>query len=220
MKGLFIEDILKRMMHVADCRNQAELASVLGVKRAAVTDAKRRGAVPADWYLRLCRLYGANPVWVETGLGSELLGDPEGEEAPAGFVLLPAAPATPRLEPQGLAGGAEEGRLAFSRDWLGEVARGAPEELRLLAVAGDAMAPTLRDGDTVLVDQGQREIVYGKIYALAMDDAVVVKRLDKKPGMLVLVSDNHAYPPLEIDMREAAEVRVLGRVVWLCRENP
>lgn len=77
MKGLHVEDILRRMMHVSKSRNQADLASTLGVQRAAVTDAKRRGAVPPDWYMRLCRLYGANPVWLETGLGAESLGDPE-----------------------------------------------------------------------------------------------------------------------------------------------
>ncbi|WP_455552638.1 S24 family peptidase [Desulfovibrio sp.] len=55
-----------------------------------------------------------------------------------------------------------------------------------------------------------------------MDDSILVKRLDKQPGKLVLVSDNReAYPPLELDMTDEAvceSVRIIGRVLWWCRE--
>ncbi len=227
MKGLHVEDILRRMMHVSGSRNQADLAATLGVQRAAVTDAKRRGAVPPDWYMRLCRLYGANPVWLETGLGAERLGDPEagpGED----FVLVAEAAQPPRVGPGGFlaASGDEDGdggegrRHAVRRDLLARAARGAPEDLLFLPVAGDAMEPTLRDGDLALVDQAQREPVYGKIHALAVDGRVLVRRLDARPGRLVIVSDNRGYPPLETPLAEAAAVRILGRVIWIGRENP
>lgn len=223
MKGLHIEDILRRMMHVSGSRNQADLAATLGVQRAAVTDAKRRGAVPPDWYMRLCRLYGANPVWLETGLGAERIADPEAGPGDA-FALVACAGESPRLEPGGILANAEddeiEKRHAFRRDLLARVARGAPDDLALITVSGEAMTPTLRDGDLALVDQAQREPVYGKIHALAVDGRVLVRRLDGRPGRLVIVSDNRAYPPLELSPAEARAVRVLGRVVWIGRENP
>ena len=81
------------------------------------------------------------------------------------------------------------------------------------------MEPTLRDGDSVLVDQSQRDVVYGKIYVVGIDDGVVVKRLDKRPGKLVLLSDNRGdYPPYEIQLNDAVDVRVIGRVIWMARE--
>lgn len=223
MKGLHIEDILRRMMHVSGSRNQADLAATLGVQRAAVTDAKRRGAVPPDWYMRLCRLHGANPVWLETGLGGERIADPEAGPGDA-FALVACAGESPRLGPGGILVNAEddeiEKRHAFRRDLLARVARGEPDDLALVTVAGEAMTPTLRDGDLALVDQAQREPVYGKIHALAVDGRVLVRRLDGRPGRLVIVSDNRAYPPLELSPAEARAVRVLGRVVWIGRENP
>jgi len=222
MKGLHVEDILRRMMHVSQSRNQADLAGTLGVQRAAVTDAKRRGAVPPDWYMRLCRLYGANPVWLETGLGAERLGDPEAGPGEA-YAFVAWGGELPRLGPGGILPVEEEGEErghAFRRDWLARVARGTPEDLVLLAVSGEAMAPTLRDGDLALVDQSQREPVMGRIHALAVDARILLRRLDARPGKLVIVSDNRDYPALELSPAEARSVRILGRVVWIGRENP
>ena len=91
--------------------------------------------------------------------------------------------------------------------------------MRLMRVSGDSMEPTLRDEDVVLIDLSQTEIYTGKIYAVGIDEEIVVKRLDKKPGQLVLVSDNRQfYPALEVTMDEGASVRVLGRVIWMARE--
>ena len=45
-----------------------------------------------------------------------------------------------------------------------------------------------------------------------MGDALHVKRVQRsRPGQLMLVSANTAYPPLEVP---AEEVEVIGRVVW------
>lgn len=254
MKGLHIEDILRRMMHVSQSRNQADLAATLGVQRAAVTDAKRRGAVPPDWYMRLCRMYGANPVWLETGLGADRLADPEpgpGE----GFVRVPLAEDPPRLGPDGLlcvrgepdgpgglqdldsdmalgpdlgpgqdeasaAGGVPRAeRHAFSREFLARAARGSLDDLTLLPMAGNAMEPTLRDGDLLLIDQSQRAAVCGKVFALAIDGRVLVRRLDARPGSLLVVADNRDYPLIKIPPAQMHTLRIVGRAVWLGRES-
>ena len=92
----------------------------------------------------------------------------------------------------------------------------------LMSVSGDSMSPTISNGDMVLVNQGQKDVIAGAIYAVGVDDSILVKRLDKQPGKLVLVSDNReAYPPLELDMTDEAvceSVRIIGRVLWWCRE--
>lgn len=226
LKGMEPDDVLKRMMFAVGAESQSELAGVLGVRRAAVTDAKRRGRLPAEWFLRLCRQRQINPVWLETGLGPQRLADPVVRAEPGApcepdeFAYVPKVAAVPRMGPEGLETGEEvQSYYAFRRDWLSRIGRGTPKDLRLMTVAGDSMEPTLHDSDVVLVDQKQREIVFGKIYVVGIDDGIVVKRLDKKPGKLVLVSDNrHTYPPLEIDLNHADNVRVIGRVVWMSRE--
>jgi phage repressor protein C with HTH and peptisase S24 domain len=91
--------------------------------------------------------------------------------------------------------------------------------MRLMRVTGESMSPTLEDEDIVLVDLSQNDIRVGKIYAVRMDDEIVVKRLERKPGKLVLVSDNRRfYEPQEIPLGDQSNVEVLGRVVWMSRE--
>ncbi len=56
----------------------------------------------------------------------------------------------------------------------------------------------------------------GMTKAVGIDDTIMVKRLEKRPGQLTLISDNRVYEKVLIDSA-AASVRILGRVVWLQR---
>jgi phage repressor protein C with HTH and peptisase S24 domain len=102
------------------------------------------------------------------------------------------------------------GAFRFSARWL----RGQgldPAMLSAIAVTGDSMAPTLRDGDEILVDRTPRKLTDG-IHVVRVEDSLLVKRLDTgRPGTIALVSDNPAYRPLELS---PADVIVVGRVVW------
>lgn len=102
------------------------------------------------------------------------------------------------------------GAFRFSARWL----RGQgldPAMLSAIAVAGDSMEPTLRDGDEILVDRTPGAPRDG-IHVVRSGDALLVKRIDtSRPGRIVLVSDNPAYREIELDPGEA---HVIGRVVW------
>ena len=102
------------------------------------------------------------------------------------------------------------GAFRFSRQWLREHGLD-PGKLSAIAVEGDSMEPLLRDGDEILVDRTPRSPQDG-VHVIRVDGAVLVKRLQRaRPGVLVLRSDNLAYPPVEHDQRD---VEVIGRVVW------
>ena len=101
------------------------------------------------------------------------------------------------------------GHMQFAPRWLRRNDLD-PAMLSVIEVEGDSMDPTLRDGDEILVDRTPRPLRAG-IHVLRLDDALLVKRLEPAGERLRLISDNHAYPPLE---REAGEVEVIGRVVW------
>lgn len=102
------------------------------------------------------------------------------------------------------------GALRFAAAWL----RGQgfdPAMLSAIAVTGDSMEPTLRDGDEILVDRTPRGLRDG-IHVVRVDDSLLVKRIDtSRAGLVTLVSDNPAYRPVE---RPLADVHVVGRVVW------
>lgn len=102
------------------------------------------------------------------------------------------------------------GAFRFSRHWLRDHGFD-PLMLSSIAVSGDSMEPTLRDGDEILVDRAPCSMRDG-IHVVRLDDALLVKRIDTgRPGCIVLISDNRVYEPVEVPL---AEVAVIGRVVW------
>lgn len=231
VKGFTADAVLSRIMTATGIRSQSELARVLGIGRQAVTDAKKRSHIPADWYLYLCRKFGLNPQWLESGMGPMYIAGQAGpSDASASKELqVPGSNPeefsyVPKVRARLSAGGgslvvdeAIDSYYAFRHAWLRR--KGQISQMRLMRVSGDSMEPILRDEDVVLIDLSQTEIYTGKIYAVGIDEEIVVKRLDKKPGKLVLVSDNRQfYPPLEVELDESSNVRVLGRVIWMGRE--
>lgn len=71
-----METPMDRIFKAAGCRTQTELAELLGIRQSSISDAKRRGSVPAEWLLTLLRIRGINPEWVLSGSGPrELLAD-------------------------------------------------------------------------------------------------------------------------------------------------
>lgn len=108
------------------------------------------------------------------------------------------------------------GYYAFRSDFLRR--KGAADSMVLFQVAGHSMSPLLENGDTVMVDQSQNEVISGHIYALGIEDTVVVKRIEIEPGAMVLKSENPEYDTHRIPLHENANLRVIGRVVWSARE--
>ena len=205
----------RRLSEASDIRSQQDLARALGVNRSAVTQAKRRGLAPEKWVLRLAHDLGLSPEWLAEGRGFARAAAPR--HPAEHFFQVPKVAA--RLS----AGGGSfevEARVrdyyAFQRDWLAR--KGTPERMVLMDVCGNSMEPELKEGDTVLVDQGQSAVMAGSIYAVGVEDTVMVKRLEKRPGALVLVSDNPDYDPIQLRGDELANVRLIGKVVWIGRE--
>ncbi len=138
---------------------------------------------------------------------------------PDTFALIPVYDARASAGPGSLGTDEAVSRLAFRADWLRLVSRAAIEDLAVLRVDGDSMEPTLRHGDTVLLDLTQRNVVGREgIYVIRIDEWLQVKRVAANPvdRTLTLASDNVAYPAFP-GIRPA-EVDVIGRVIWLGRQ--
>lgn len=151
------------------------------------------------------------------GVDEEVLGGSGFKERGASLVMVP------RLAVQASAGPGSEvdgefqiGSYRFDAGWLRDLCRAKPEALSIIRVSGDSMAPTLIDGDDVLVDRSAA--LRDGIYVLRRDDTLMVKRLAMAPTSrtLTISSDNSAYPTwsdVTVD-----SVAVIGRVVWTSRK--
>ena len=98
----------------------------------------------------------------------------------------------------------------FSRRWLAE--QGLERaQLSAITVEGDSMEPLLNNGDEILVDCSPKPFRDG-IHVVRLGDTLMVKRVASAgPGRVALLSQNMAYPPVEV---AADEVAIIGRVVW------
>jgi len=109
------------------------------------------------------------------------------------------------------------GSLSFRRDWLRE--RGInPNAATVINAWGDSMEPTIRSGDTLLVDSSIDRIIDEGIYILVLNGLALVKRLRiHMNGDLTLSSDNPQYGNETVKAKTLNDLTVAGRVMWFGR---
>lgn len=90
-----------------------------------------------------------------------------------------------------------------------------------MKVFGDSMEPGYPAWRHGAGEPGQTRIFGHAIYAVGVNEEIYIKQIETLPGgRLVLRSLNRNYAPIEVNLQEdlADSVRVIGRVIWWCRE--
>lgn len=111
-----------------------------------------------------------------------------------------------------------QSHIAFDPKWLRRLGAGDASQLSIIRVEGDSMAPTLADGDEILVDRADATArLRDGIYVLRREDVLMVKRLALDPSgrRVTIRSDNEAYPSWP--GCDLASIGIVGRVVWCGR---
>jgi phage repressor protein C with HTH and peptisase S24 domain len=203
------DDFFQRVVKTTGISTQKELAGLLGIEPAAITLAKSRG-VPKSWGLTIAAAFGVNPVWLKTGSG------PVYQNEQASTVLVP------KVAAKACAGGGSfelsdtiVDELPFDRSWLSK--KGNPGRMVAMEVIGDSMSPELEPGDNILIDQSQNQIADNNLYVVGLADNIQVKRVQIRPGLVVLFSTNQRYSPVTLQGDEIDTLRVIGRVLWSSR---
>lgn len=104
-------------------------------------------------------------------------------------------------------------QVSFAMDYIRTVIRADPKRLAIITVAGDSMAPTLQNGDLVMLDMSRSNFDVEGIFVFRHDETIHIKRVIRsaRAGHVVAIPDNGRYPQQEFPMDE---VTVIGRVVW------
>lgn len=232
------ESVWKRIQEKTGFKKQLELANALGIASSNISDAKSRGTFPLEWGYKLASGLDISLDWILFGKEEDSsqqkpgrAGRHEAREDPAAYggqalprhtdsdlLMVPKVRARLSAGNGSLETSSEvKARYAFRREWI--TGKGRHDQMVLMDVTGDSMEPAILERDVVLIDQSQPHIIPGAIYAVGIDDAVLIKYVDKEPGKLLLRSANERYRPIEINLRdESQNVRIIGRVVWWCRE--
>ena len=110
----------------------------------------------------------------------------------------------------------QTGIAPFKRDWLRPMMKGSFDDLFVAKGEGDSMIPTMLDGDIVLIDTAQKNILMqDRIWALSYGDLGMIKRVRKLPDEGYQInSDNPSVTPITA---YDGEMHVIGRVIWVGR---
>lgn len=143
---------------------------------------------------------------------------PAAPTVPEGFVLVPRYDIEASAGAGTLAG--EENVLdymAFQESWVRRALRVDPSRLALITASGDSMEPAIHPGDLLLVDMSVETVMDDSIYLVALNDFLLVKRVQKLLKGLVVKSDNPNYTTMTLSEEEAADLRIRGRIRWIGR---
>lgn len=114
--------------------------------------------------------------------------------------------------------GEEERQLVvFSRDIINEIGA-KPEDLLLIEIEGDSLAPEYLSGDKMLANKRKVSLAQPGAFCLWDGDGYVVKYLEKVPGSdpprVRVISGNPRYSTFE---RLIDEITIMGRIEWFAR---
>lgn len=210
-----IDALLKRILDATGISSQSELANELEINRSGITHARNNNKIPDKWIVKLYRKFGFNPQWIETGIGNVFIHTESDSDVEFKYIPKVAA----RLSAGTGSFDSEEtvtDHLSFQTRWL--AGKGSVNHMVAMEVFGQSMEPMIKEGDTVLIDQSQKNILAGAIYAVGVEDTILIKRLEKHPNKLVLCSDNKDYESIYLESEEADKLRIIGKVIWSCRE--
>ena len=179
-------------------------AAGAGVPYTTVRDAMSGGDMRLSTAAALARVCGVTVDWIANGGGG-------------GDGVQPVDP------PDGPPGGVVDGRSGAAGepgpvglDWLAGRLALPVAELFAFPVLGDAMEPTIRDGDVLVARRSGSLPVVPGIHAIEVDGSVIARRLEPRvDGTLVLGADNPRYAPQVVRSGPSWPFRVIGPVVWL-----
>ena len=174
-------------------KNIVEIATALGVD---VNWLKTGEGEPNSDYIRVVSMYEPK---VENTIRVEIL-DIEASAGNGSFLT--------RTE-QGLL--AQEFDLDFFRRQFG---RTDAKNLKIIAVKGDSMAPTLESGDLLYVDVSENYFSADGLYVFTFDDHTFIKRLQKRGREMWAISDNKTADYKDWIIPKDEPIYIHGRVVF------
>ena len=112
--------------------------------------------------------------------------------------------------------GERKGLYAFRKDFLAMQCISAKNSV-LLDVTGDSMEPLLKNGDTILVDQSDRNVSDGGIYLVTLFESLLVKQIVLGVRSIILHSLNPMYPDTTVGKEDIDSLIIHGRMRWAAR---
>ena len=140
---------------------------------------------------------------------AKLLGGKESSSTPRRSVIT-----VPVIEAKGLETPQERSRIV-DEAWLRRLCN-RPAGVAILPIVGEAMQPTLQNGDEVIIQRlRSHDVLHDGLYAVRGLSETFVRRiaLDPTKNRIYVLTDHPAYPSWSGVQRKA--INVVGKVIWI-----
>lgn len=193
-----IEIQIEELKKLTKTAKNVDLAKVLGISPKTIQSWKSREKIPEDIFLKAEEISKTGSV------------------APKGYLELKFYDVEVSAGHGTLVEKEEESSaMVFSERFIRQELGFNPNNIFLMPVRGDSMAPTLKNQSIVMVNRVDGFSTDG-IYVFRYDNRLMVKRLQFLPNGIKVVSDNSSYEAWELGKKdiEGADFEIIGEVVW------
>lgn len=208
---------VRRFKEIREDNNftQAEFAGQLGIKHSTADIERGRTKLSGRVVTELLRIFNVNPLWVYGYSNQKHLTTDKGDVSPKVVVVDRDEQENMVLVNQKAAAGYPNNIADL--EWYQKLpAFDLPlpqyrnATYRGFQVEGDSMLPNFRPDDWVLAKgvESLQQASDNKIFVIVMQDAVVVKKMQKlpDPSKILLVSLNEEYVPYQVSISDIQEI--------------
>lgn len=192
---------------------QQEVADFVGVRRQAVARWLNGTSEPdREKVQQLAKLVDMPPAYI-------MFGEDGAFDADAIDNQTLSIPVWNGIENMNGIEGVKE--LRVHKDWiLQKVANADLQNLFVINVTGDNMAPFADEGDFVIIDASKTELLGDGVFAIKASGQLFIKRVQRQiNGSILLINDNKQYAITEISVDEHPMISIVGKVVLVCRTH-
>ncbi|MCG9565921.1 S24 family peptidase [Vibrio chagasii] len=195
-----IDEQITELKQLTKTAKITDLSKALGVSPSTVRTWRSREKIPESIFLK----------------AEEIAQERDGFGTPKGYVTLNFYDVEVSAGHGALVEREEKStEIVFSEKFISKSIGVNPNEVFLMPVRGDSMAPTLKNQALVMVHKVD-EFSGDGVYVFRFDGQLMVKRLQFMPKVIKVVSDNPTYENWELlkDDLKNEDFQIIGEVVW------
>ena len=195
--------------------NQTEFGKKIGITMRAVQKWENGESKPQQSTIKaLISTFNVNPDWLLNGTGEMFLDNASRQQEVSDIISIPYYPE--------VSAAAGSGALVYDENSVKHLQISSAiinistgDNVCLINATGNSMQPVIDDRDLLLVDLSNKDFIDEGIYVVRLENTLLVKRLQKIPNGIVLISDNPQYAPITLnsDNFNENDAAIIGKVI-------
>lgn len=200
------DEIIQRLKDKINVEYDKDLAKIFGMSAPAFNQRRRKGTVPYEDIVNVCRDRGISIDYIIKGVPESF--EAELMNSSGSGSILYQFPYHKDIE--SISKDSAQ-FITFPKDRYHELSE--PSAIHAATFTGDSMEGNILDGAMLFINMSDQTIISGKIYVIESNEGKTVKRVFIDPSdenTLLLRSDNIFYPEFKVS---SEQIEVIGRVV-------